>query len=102
MFANIDHLQEVRIQAGLTNRPLKVRLIGPVAAPGHYYPVQLKLADCLLDPSLPFRKATVANLSCMNNIRQAGHVANERAGVDYTVNAGMTITNVNAYTRRLA
>jgi hypothetical protein len=68
MLADIDHLQQVRIQACPTNRPLKEGFVGSMTAPGNDHPVYPVLFDGRSNLGLSFLETAVANPGSMNHI----------------------------------
>jgi hypothetical protein len=75
MFANVDHLHQIRVQTGLTDCPLEERFVSTMTAPSDYHPVQPVLLDSFSDLDLSFIETAVTNLDSIDYVGQRGPIA---------------------------
>ena len=52
LVADVGHLKQIGIEAGLCHRVAEQRLMGSRGAGGHHHPIQIVFSDLLLDPIL--------------------------------------------------
>ena len=70
VLADVDHLQEVRVQPCLPHHLLEQRLMGPMATRSNHHPVEPLFGDSLPDRCLPIFEAAVLHRLHVDHIRQ--------------------------------
>ena len=99
LVADVGHLKQVGIEAGLGQRVAEQRLVRSRGAGGHHHPIQMVFGDLLLDPILGIVGAGIKIVLRVHDVGQGLGIFHDIRDIDHAGDIGPAVADKDSDAR---